>query len=71
MSRTSCSDFRGNQSKANYFSRLIFGALRSVGHPIDFFAQEAKVVTIIRTAQNFAKFLISVCLILNIYPLTI
>lgn len=48
----------------------MLGAFKSVGQPIDFLAQEAKVVTIISTAQSFAKFVISVCLILIIYPLT-
>jgi len=53
----------GFASPKDYLIMLIEGALRSVGHPIDFFAQEAKVVTISNTAHSLAKFLIIVCFI--------
>lgn len=43
---------------------LIEGAFKSVGQPIDFFAQDAKVVTIKSTAPNLARFFMSVRFIL-------
>lgn len=70
ISRICSTDVRGDQSKRNYLSMLIDGAFKSVGHPIDFFAHEAKVVTINKTAPSFARFLISVCFI-SILPFNV
>ena len=47
---------KGLPVQKNYLIILIEGAFKSVGHPIDFFAQEAKDVTINSTTQSFARF---------------